>query len=539
MQDEDESDDHDNADEDDEVDVDHEVDDDIEHHYLTADRHHMPAKPKFDPRKMMEKAVEVMRQSVNEPRADKKASPLVGAVLVKPDGSVETAHRGEIRDGDHAEYTLLERKRPNERLDGSVLFATLEPCAPGARRPHKLSCAERITLARIKEVWVGIEDPDPAVDLKGIKHLQENGVTVHMFDRDLQTEIRQANKQFIAQALERAADAKQGKAQKTQPLSILEAAQPGAMLADFSSEALQRYRSRAKIQNAVGSAVFNRRLMRQGFLSQSGHKLVPTGLGVLLFGRAPRELLQHAGMNGTIEYPGGEHEILDFDGPLILIPDAVEVWLKKKLPALIDRSRMARGEKAALPFESVREAVINALVHRDYDITGATCHLVITADTITVKSPGAPLPPITLEQLQAFNAPMLNRNPKLQYVFGGTKLVEGRGLGMKTLGALAEKHQLPLPKYSFDGVYLTLTMYRHTQAAVEALGAGVLKVLNEDEKRSWEFLATKTSVTRKGYAEHMGFDSRKAQRHLKRLVELGLLRKVGASSSTEYEVRKQ
>ena len=55
---------------------------------------------------------------------------------------------------------------------------------------------------------------------------------------------------------------------------------------------------------------------------------------------------------------------------------------------------MAPGERPALPFELVREAVINALVHRDYDLTGAMCHLVVTADTVTVRSPGAPLAPI-------------------------------------------------------------------------------------------------------------------------------------------------
>ena len=68
----------------------------------------------------MEMAIAVMKQSINEPRADKKASPLVGAVLLKPDGTVDTAFRGELRHGDHAEYTLLERKHPGERLDGSV-----------------------------------------------------------------------------------------------------------------------------------------------------------------------------------------------------------------------------------------------------------------------------------------------------------------------------------------------------------------------------------------------------------------------------------
>jgi len=67
----------------------------------------MPASVKFDPRKLMEQAVEVMRQSIAEPRADGKASPRVGAVLWKPDGTVETACRGELRQGDHAEYTLL------------------------------------------------------------------------------------------------------------------------------------------------------------------------------------------------------------------------------------------------------------------------------------------------------------------------------------------------------------------------------------------------------------------------------------------------
>jgi ATP-dependent DNA helicase RecG len=70
----------------------------------------MPGKPKFDPRKMMEKAVEAMQKSINEPREDGKASPLVGAVLVKPDGSTDTAFHGELRHGDHAEFTLLERK---------------------------------------------------------------------------------------------------------------------------------------------------------------------------------------------------------------------------------------------------------------------------------------------------------------------------------------------------------------------------------------------------------------------------------------------
>ena len=103
----------------------------------------------LDPRKYMQMAIEIMKKSIAEKRADGKVSPKVGAVLVKQDGTIETAFRGELREGDHAEFTLLERKNRSANLEGSVLYATLEPCAPGARRHPKLGCAERIVNARI------------------------------------------------------------------------------------------------------------------------------------------------------------------------------------------------------------------------------------------------------------------------------------------------------------------------------------------------------------------------------------------------------
>ena len=497
----------------------------------------MATKLNFNARKMMEKAVAAMKQSINEPRGDGKASPLVGAVLVKPDGEVDTAFRGELRHGDHAEFTLLERKHRDDRLDGSVFFTTLEPCAPGARSHPKLSCAERIVNARVAEVWIGIEDPDPTVDRQGICHLEEHGIKVHLFDRDLQEEIRAVNKAFIAQALKRASAARTQRPAQPTPLSRWDEAQPEAEVGDLAREALSRYRERTKIAEKVGSEAFWERLQRQGLLRRHGGKLRPTGFGLMLFGKSPREIIHHTGLNLTIEYPDGNHEIENFDGPAILIPDAVEQWLKPKLPNVIDRSRMTRGQKGSVPFELLREAVINGLVHRDYDLTGATCHLIVSANVVKVRSPGAPLPPVTTEQLQAFTAPMYNRNPKLQFAFGGSKLVEGRGFGMRTFGEAAEKLGIPVPKYDFDGLYLNLTIYRHAGAAVEALVSDILKSLNKDERRSWEFLSTRTEVTRQEYEDQMGFDSRKAQRHLRRFVELGLLRKVGASSATKYEVK--
>jgi len=68
----------------------------------------MAAKIKFDPRALVEEAIVAMKQSFNEPRGDGGASPKVGAVIWKPDETIESCCRGELRDGDHAEFTLLE-----------------------------------------------------------------------------------------------------------------------------------------------------------------------------------------------------------------------------------------------------------------------------------------------------------------------------------------------------------------------------------------------------------------------------------------------
>jgi len=169
---------------------------------------------------MMEKAIEVMKQSINEPRADGKPSPAGGC------GACETGRDGGYRVPWRASpwATTPNSHCWNESIamNGSMvrfLFATLEPCAPGARKHPKLACAERIVNARITEVWVGIEDPDPTVDRQGIRYLEENGVKVHLFDRDLQDQIRAANKKFIEEALKRAAEAKMLKAAKPSPLS--------------------------------------------------------------------------------------------------------------------------------------------------------------------------------------------------------------------------------------------------------------------------------------------------------------------------------
>jgi ATP-dependent DNA helicase RecG len=414
-----------------------------------------------------------------------------------------------------------------------VLFTTMEPCAPGARAHPKPSCAERIAAARIAEIWVGIEDPDPTVDRRGIKYLQDHGVMVHLFDRDLQEIIREVNKEFIAQALERKATAIE---KKTVMLSSLEGPAPRADWRDLSREALEAYRNATGIPDPVDSALFRRRLLQQGLLREEGDTLVPSGFGLLLFGEAPRNVMRQAGLLGTIHFPDGTEELRDFDGPQVFAPEQALQWLRDKLPNPIDRSEARRREINNALFELAREGIVNALVHRDYGIEGAKCQLMVTPDTLVVKSPGGPIKPITLEQLQSFSAPMLSRNPLLHYVFAKLDLAEERGLGLKSMRARATEARLPLPKYSWDDPYLVLTLYRSAESATNLLAKATLGALSNLELVGWAFLSTRTAATQGEYARHLGVNARTAQRHLTHFVELGLLRRTGLARATKYQV---
>ena len=193
-------------------------------------------------------AIEAMKKSIPEKNKN-NPSPNVGAVIVFPDGSYETAHRGELREGDHAEYTILDKKNRDKKLSDCWLFATLEPCAPGSRKESKLSCSERIANARIKNVWFGVQELNPDA-CGGKAYLEERGTTVLPFDTDLHREILDYNKSFNDWIEE------ETKKKSDQPVLIKNFLQDEVINADINSlsgEALQLYIERTKAGYVSGS----------------------------------------------------------------------------------------------------------------------------------------------------------------------------------------------------------------------------------------------------------------------------------------------
>lgn len=491
----------------------------------------MANKPKINIRAMMEKAIQVMNESVPEPRLDGRPNIKVGAVLVRADGTYVTASRGELRDGNHAEFTLIERKCIGERLDDCILFTTLEPCLH--RNAPKRGCAKHIVSARIKTVYVGIEDDHPNVSGQGMAYLRYHGVKIEMFEREFQEQIRSANTDFFNWVSELPSDENHAPVEA----SKFKQSKVSIAIGDLSIPAIMDYRERLGINALVGSHAFNRILIEQGVYEGEVTEPMPTPFGFLLFGNHLRRRFPQAGLLATIHFPDGSEEVRDFEGPMVWIPREALKWLREKLPNPIDRSIAHRANLTDGWYQLVREGVINALVHRNYDIDGAKCHLIVTPDSIIIKSPGEPISPITLEQLQNFSAPMLSRNAILHYVFAKMGLAEERGLGLKSMKTQSTAIGLPQPQYSWDNPYLVLTLYRSTKGAIQAMGTVAIEKLNADEKATLQLIFTRQTVRSSDVVRDLGFDERKVQRILKKLVDNHLVERLALGRAAQYKVR--
>jgi pyrimidine deaminase RibD-like protein len=152
-----------------------------------------------DPR-LLDLAIETAEKS----KPGRPENPKVGAVIKLSNGEVHSAYRGEIVDGytgrqspgDHAEFTLLQKKlRSKARLDGSVLYTTLEPCTD--RNHDKLPCVEWVIQKGIKQVIVGILDPNPRICGRGYWRLIDAGVKVDFFPSTYIDQMIQDNREFV------------------------------------------------------------------------------------------------------------------------------------------------------------------------------------------------------------------------------------------------------------------------------------------------------------------------------------------------------
>ncbi len=142
--------------------------------------------------KFMRLAIEEARKSKVE---DDRVHPMVGVVVVNDGKILASGYRGELTPGDHAEYTVIEKKLGDELLAGSTVYTTLEPCTN--RNHPKIPCAERLVQRKVSRVVIGMLDPNPSISGKGQRRLREASIITDLFHHTLMSEVEDLNRVFI------------------------------------------------------------------------------------------------------------------------------------------------------------------------------------------------------------------------------------------------------------------------------------------------------------------------------------------------------
>lgn len=188
-------------------------------------------------------------------------------------------------------------------------------------------------------------------------------------------------------------------------------------------------------------------------------------------------------------------------------------------------SAMQRTEIWDYPIKALREAVINALIHRDYFQTGSEIQIRVYDDRVVITNPGGLPEGMTVDELRQDGHRSLPRNTLLAQVFYYGELLEKWGTGTSRMITLCQNHGIPEPEFSAHPDWFSVTFVKdfYTDERLLALG------FSERQIQAVRYVSEHGAITNKAYRELTGMSPRAALRELTDLCTREILIKQGTT----------
>ena len=322
-----------------------------------------------------------------------------------------------------------------------------------------------------------------------------------------------------------------------------------ASFSEFDPKAIEQYRNeRKKVKPDAVELEYNDQDLMKALRALETNKGVtsPTVGGILLFGnqmvlRRLFPLKNHVDyilVEGREWVTDSERRYVAFEMCESLITGIPRLisQIMRDIPQVfaLDEEEIRRIDNPLIPRKVIREAVVNALMHKDYTRANPT-QIIKYSNRMEFRNAGYSLKP-----QEALGLPgSAQRNEILAQVFQDINYAEAKGTGISTMRDEMKKANLSIPliesNRSANSFVLTLLPHHlFSKTDIEWLAQFKHFHLTDEEARTLIIVREKGSITNAEYRAINGVDTLTASSHLRRLRDLGLLESRGGGSATYY-----
>jgi len=249
-----------------------------------------------------------------------------------------------------------------------------------------------------------------------------------------------------------------------------------------------------------------------------------TTTGVLFFAKNPQRFFPYIEIKAARFKGTKVGEFIDesrIKGTLPEMLDDAEKFVRKNTRKAMKVVEFERFEIPEYPYEAIREAIVNAIAHRDYPVTGATISVLIFDDRIEISSPGSLFGGLTIENMEGKHITRNSMICKLLYEIGE---MEEYGTGIRKMKKMMRNYGLPEPDFEEEAGFFKVTFHGPGDKILELTPPNVkdrmmnLSYLNERQVNALKHIYEKGPITIKEYMKLFNVKEETASRELDELV---------------------
>jgi ATP-dependent DNA helicase RecG len=306
---------------------------------------------------------------------------------------------------------------------------------------------------------------------------------------------------------------------------------PHVKFADFESDAFKVFRRKARSSARLTTEdldITDEILLDNLMLTENDYL---KRAAVLLFHQNPEKWMPGAYVK--IGYFENAADLLHQDeihGPLIAMADkVVDVVYLKYFKGIISYEGIQRIENYPIPKQAFREAVLNAIVHRDYS-TGNPIHIHIYPDKVLIYNNGKLPENWTVDDLFA---PHTSKpyNPLIAGVFFRSGQIEAWGRGVEKITNACKEWDKPEPFYRIRTNEVIIG-FNTDVATGEKFGE------NRTQDLIMEMMIAVPTISAQAIADELGITSRAVEKNIRAMKKLGYIERVGAAKGGHWVVKR-